>query len=100
LRLPRFTVRRLMVAVAIVALACGVAAELLRRHWQFAKIARDHSEIFLARAASEGFPPVPLTKIWYPRTAKTAWHAEMSIKYQKAARYPWFPVAPDPPEPK
>src|SRR5437870_1763631 len=30
----------------------------------------------------------------------TAFHAEMSRKYSYAARHPWLPVEPDPPEPE
>jgi hypothetical protein len=29
-----------------------------------------------------------------------AYHRKLRMKYQKAARYPWLPVAPDPLEPK
>ena len=28
------------------------------------------------------------------------WHIEMIRKYDRAARYPWLPVWPDPPEPE
>ena len=28
------------------------------------------------------------------------WHAEMVNKYRRAARYPWLPMVPDPPEPR
>lgn len=31
---------------------------------------------------------------------RTAYHAAMARKYRRAARYPWLPVAPDPPEPE
>jgi hypothetical protein len=27
-------------------------------------------------------------------------HESMAVKYERAARYPWLPVDPDPPEPK
>jgi hypothetical protein len=33
-------------------------------------------------------------------TPRSQWHARMSMKYQTAARYPWLPVEPDPPEPE
>ncbi len=29
-----------------------------------------------------------------------AYHAAMARKYRRAARYPWLPVEPDPPEPR
>jgi hypothetical protein len=28
------------------------------------------------------------------------WYDRQVLKYRRAARYPWLPVAPDPPEPK
>jgi hypothetical protein len=31
--------------------------------------------------------------------AKLRWHEAMAEKYGWAARYPWLPVGPDPPEP-
>ena len=27
-------------------------------------------------------------------------HGNLYLNYERAARYPWFPVAPDPPEPE
>jgi hypothetical protein len=33
-------------------------------------------------------------------TRGIAYHAAMAQKYRYAARYPWFPVEPDPPEPE
>jgi hypothetical protein len=32
--------------------------------------------------------------------ASYLWHAKLSMKYQYASLRPWWPVAPDPPEPK
>ncbi len=52
-------------------------------------------------------PPVAKRAAMTPHVSKaawyrdrTAWHAAMKAKYEHAARYPWLPVAPDPPEPK
>jgi hypothetical protein len=33
-------------------------------------------------------------------TPRLAYHATMARKYERAARYPWLPVEPDPPEPE
>jgi hypothetical protein len=30
---------------------------------------------------------------------RAAYHSRLRSKYERAARYPWLPVAPDPPEP-
>jgi hypothetical protein len=100
LRRVRFTVRRLIVLVAVVAVAFGVVGEPLRRRWRFEKIARYHNAIFQARAVNEGLPLGPTQISWFPRTPKTYWHMMMLIKYERAARYPWLPVWPDPPEPE
>jgi hypothetical protein len=32
--------------------------------------------------------------------ALARYHVELRRKYERAARYPWLPVAPDPPEPR
>ena len=31
---------------------------------------------------------------------RAIYHAALRRKYERAARYPWLPVPPDPPEPK
>jgi hypothetical protein len=31
---------------------------------------------------------------------RAAWHAALWRMYDRAARYPWLPVSPDPPEPE
>jgi hypothetical protein len=31
---------------------------------------------------------------------KDLWHARMYVKFERAALYPWLPLAPDPSEPK
>jgi hypothetical protein len=81
---PRFTMRWLMVAVAIVALGLGILAELHRRSARFAQIAWHH-EIEADICSS---------------TTKAQHHLDLTRRYQHAARYPWLPVAPDPPEPQ
>jgi hypothetical protein len=55
------------------------AAEYLRRVTKMAEIGRRERESAEARAS---------------------YHAGLKRKYEEAARYPWLPVDPDPPEPK
>jgi hypothetical protein len=31
---------------------------------------------------------------------RLAWHVHLQGKYERAARYPWLPVVPDPPYPE
>jgi hypothetical protein len=122
MRLPRFRLRTLMVAVAVIALAVGS----LRGH---ARLKR-HSEWYSGRAvffARRGLPyrrNLALTPaeweakvIEYRRANEGAWfkmgagpspaecrrllpyYESLRRKYERAARYPWLPVGADPPEP-
>ena len=90
MKLPRLTIRRLMVAVAVVAapLACGAWAA--RRAATFREISAYHA-LEWSRIDTTGTQEVD---------ARAEWHRAMEMKYRDAARYPWLPVAPDPPEPE
>jgi hypothetical protein len=97
MRLPRvrFTVRRLMVAVAVVGVMLGAWGWLERRRARFEE----------------------RMQFWYhqvehPAYSDPKWHGSVTLsprdklrarlaeKYRRAARYPFLPVAPDPPEPE
>ena len=88
----RFTVRRLMVAVAIIGVALGTLAE---RHARFRRLAAYHA----ARGGGlvNGLPRSD-EAIW--RLDLDAWHARLAEKYQRAANRPWEPLGPDPPRPE
>lgn len=90
----RFTVRRLMVAVAIVGVVLAIWVGLERRRARFERLFSYHNGL-TGPAYRRSFDP------FRPgfRTAKGRWHHELSQKYGLAARNPWLPVAPDPPEP-
>jgi hypothetical protein len=88
-----------MIVVAVVGLACAARVLLLERRERFARLARQHSSappVTWPTCATPGV--VERQRFWSKLSA--AWHAEMAQKYQHAARYPWLPVAPDPPEPE
>ncbi len=89
--IPRFTVRRMMIAVAVVALGCGGwhAWERINLH---RRLALKHE--VLAHLLREGHAHLGPDPMW------AAHHEALRIKYQRAARYPWLPVAPDPPGPE
>jgi hypothetical protein len=42
---------------------------------------------------------VPLRVSSSLNAARSAYHAALRDKYERAARYPWLPLAPDPPPP-
>jgi hypothetical protein len=89
-KFPRFTVRWLMVAVAIVAVGFGLLLWMQRRAANFRDREARHLQAwltFLPYLASN--PP-----------AKATYHWNLVGKYNHAARYPWLPVEPDTPEPE
>lgn len=80
MRLPRFTVRRLMVAIAVIAFFLATGLLLNDRRGRFALLANDHG----------------LKAIEAKRPAR---HLALYEKYIDAAHHPWLPVADDPPDP-
>jgi hypothetical protein len=85
---PRFTLRRLMVAVAIIAVAIDSGIVVWRME-TYAMRADAH-----ARHLNSG-------RSFLDDSADLIqWHERMRLKYEYAARNPWLPVAPDPPKPK
>lgn len=87
MRLPRFTVRRLMVLVGLSAVLFGLNDWMRHRSAAFRLKNEKHFLMWTA------YPP-------NSRTPKSEYHRQMTSKYWEAARRPWLPVAPDPPEPK
>jgi hypothetical protein len=92
MKLPRFTIRRLMVATAIVAVVFGVYGWTMRRSTIFRREAAKHLEDTLVLGPFTYFPN--------DSEPRAAYHWALAEKYSRAARYPWLPVAPDPPEPE
>jgi hypothetical protein len=108
MRLTRMTTRRWMVAVAVVGLLLATALSGYRL-----KQRRDH---ILSRAQRHKHNAAFLMQVCEThRIIRTHWsrddylialcrissyHAAMAAKYRHAARYPWLPVEPDPPEPE
>ena len=88
---PRFTVRTLMVAVAIVAVVLGGSIERRNRFRKLAALHQSKFNILLERSPCIGFFGGAVDRL--------GWHETMKFKYDDAARYPFLPVRPDPPEP-
>ena len=116
MRLPRvrFTVRRTMVAVAVVALAFGIVRLWTARQLYLEKAAEhagfralvlrspDTIAYWESRWTDQrrGLParyPWPGGPPFVPAMAK--YHDAMRIKYERAAHYPWLPIEPDPLKP-
>jgi hypothetical protein len=110
---PRFTVRRMMVAVAVVAmiLGIGLAAKRLQerrtRALALAKYFRSREDKerrmlglpeFRSHLASLG--PDARRDDLRDREKEIERHGLMRLRYERASRYPWLPMEPDPPEPK
>ncbi len=94
MRRPRFTVRTLMIAVAVFAGGTSILLGLRNRKREF----RAYVQIHRADAAR-------LIRQHHPRDSallqrRVEHHLKMGVKYERAARYPWLPVEPDPPEPE
>jgi hypothetical protein len=109
MRVPRvrFTIRWLMIAVAVVGTVLGV---VLERRSRFLRLADYHrSQIVGAHRVQALMRNGGCVTFWMdakgrtvssPQEAKDRWHTELSSKYVLAARCPWLPVESDPPEPE
>jgi hypothetical protein len=115
MKLPRlrFTIRRLMLAVAIVGVLMGSLVEwnvLRHRASLYRKRAQDHADMETSlRFTAEGpggtnrvdispGPGIPSKP--FPIQVVIDHEVRLRRKWEKAARYPWLTVEPDPPEPK
>jgi len=117
MRIPRvrFTVRRMMIAVAVVGIMLGTE-KLWRAHVLYAERASYHAGLrthFLQSPASVAYWEQRWTSqreglkgsySWPDGppfvTAIAAYHDRLRAKWERASRLPWLPVAPDPPEPE
>jgi hypothetical protein len=81
-----------MVAVAIVGLACG--GEVLRRR----RVYYSEQAVVCGILAVERRSDDP--EVDRHLRQRTAYYYRQRLKYERAARYPWLPVPPDPPKPE
>jgi hypothetical protein len=98
---PRFTVRRLMIAVAVVGLLAGIGKNLSRRSMRFKEIAqghRDETHVFRCGMVNIDELDSRVREAFRQEDIRVDFHARMAEKYERAARYPWLPVEPDPPD--
>ena len=99
MRPPRFRTRTLMVAVAVVAVLLGAGVKLRRRREHFAAMADTHEAMTHAGGSVFGGPE-ERERAWAWFDKRYEFDKAMAEKYRRAARYPFLPVPPDPPEPK
>lgn len=116
MRLPgvRFTVRGMMIAVAVIALVVGGGITWARQR-AYKRMASAYAVRQTAlekgvgrwlarerRRKLEGLPlDCGLEGPYYRRSEKEVqWNALLRRKYERAAARPWLPVEPDPLEPK
>jgi hypothetical protein len=106
MRVPRvrFTVRTLMVAVALAAIILGPVAYLKHRRDRFRALASRHaSQVLGYKIDSNGFRPLFLGHDGLPVSPREGqrdlWHRKMKWQYDEAALRPWAPAPPDSPEP-
>jgi hypothetical protein len=111
MRRPRMTTRRWMLVVAVVGLLFWTGR--LLASWRDLRLRSEHHAAELVtldqylipalefRRKMGYFPGCGLTQIALEDWCKEAeWHRQLKAKYDHAARYPWLPVEPDPPEPE
>jgi hypothetical protein len=103
MRVPRvrFTVRRMMAAVAIVAVLLGWIQ--MRKRWEELRelyegrcVIHAAHEYLERDGGVDVFSGIGVVK---PNAERATYHARMRGKYERAARYPWLTVEPDPPPP-
>lgn len=116
MRLPRYRLRTLLVALAIAGLTLGIVSELIVRRDRFRELAADHaSQVHGVVGVHENFGRTRMGRFtWLDRTTgedlseqqrhriqlRNQWHHSLSQKYLTSAASPWLPVGPDPPEPE
>ena|SRR5579871_2828155 len=106
MRVPRvrYKVRRLMVAVATVAMILGIVSERRRRFQRLAQSYIVRTDVSgIANAIYWGHGPEEPPEVVFSDGSRMLWfdynrRRMLRRKYEFAARYPWLPVAPDPPE--
>src|SRR3954470_3776319 len=105
--LPRFRLRTLMIAVAVVAVVAGPP----QRRQRFQRVALSHELAgalatptavkTASRLIDEGkFTEADSASMRAPWPGRGASPKAMGGKYRRAARVPWLSVPPDPPPPE
>lgn len=105
MRRPRMTTRRLMIAVAILALAFGAIKWVAEMRARSAAYSWRANEFGLSTVRSGSFVRTADGR-WVDRfdnendRLMDAWTWRMVAKYRRLSYYPWLAVEPDPPPPE
>ncbi len=117
MRLPRMTMRRWMVVVAavgLIGLIMGGGVWLKQRRDYFLSLAQSHqAEVASSTARGKALKSrfgvasgmtveevMQLNRDYDRMMDRADHHASLARKYERAARSPWLPVEPEPPEPE
>jgi hypothetical protein len=92
MKLPRFTVRHLLGMVALAAIILGLVARMVQRSARFDGLRREH----LMKSFEIAYRGGP----WSAKEIYVRHEQDLIAKYERAARYPWLSVEPDPPGPE
>jgi hypothetical protein len=107
----RFTVRRMMVAVAVIALVMGTVEGLRRRRESFQRRAKMFAQKVSVAIMDEQIYRMnrrsnrPGSMFYYDNRTSVAYdqlvehYDTLRLKYEQATARPWLFVAPDPQEP-
>jgi hypothetical protein len=88
-----------VVALAAVGLWGVRMWELSGEYARVAEQERSHEAEFLEDLVRAQYRCHDWDKFAELSAARAAYHTALVQKYERAARYPWLPVEPDPPEP-
>ena len=105
MRVPKFRIRTLMIAVAVLGIAFGGLVGLQRmdeRRQRLRALARSHLQRGIVnRLTLEGSVAHRAAKADTERyRTRAEYHDALNLKYEYAAHHPWLPVSSDPPEPR
>lgn len=112
MKLPRCRVRTMMVVVAVAGLgvfgvqmarrrtALSARAATCAQAQKVDKIWKEKYRRRLADCSPGAEPNVHDLRRYSLFSRRLAHYTALKAKYEHCARYPWLPVAPDPPEPK
>lgn len=95
MRIPKFRVRTMMIAILIGGALLGGPIEFARRWLSYKRILKFHGRREYEYIVLEQSRPLTDAE-----ERKLRWSYDLSLKYLRLRSRPWLPAAPDPPEPQ